>query len=599
MKPVVWAALAAVCGAFALAAPAAAADETALPAASEGTLPFAAVVKENGKTGVVNGEGKLVVPAQYDKAALSFVKEDDRAEDLASEADRKSLIEVRLDGLSGFYDRTGKMIVPPSYKNRSLWKEERLAVEENGRIGFYSRDGKEIAPPKYKKVSDFQEGMAIVQGDDGKYGFIDLAGKETVPLVYSDVRFFNEGLAAAKKDGKWGAVDAFGRVAVPFLYEETGPSFSSGLLAVKMNSKWGFVDKTGSVAIPLVYRNVKPLFREGLTAVETEDRKWGFMNDKGVMTASPRFKDVLTPFSEGLAGVLTREGKAYAEPDGCIAFSADFDRIYAFKDGVAEYRRTESSGRLSTSISIGWGWGGRWHAGPWGPWGWWPMWRFSPFFYDPWYWDDWYGYPQRDRREVRRGYLDHTGKILAGTSLDHVYPITKKGILVENDGRYGWIDRTGQYVVHTEYKDLVYIEEADLFMAKNLSGKWGLLSGDRGGETVPFLYEDMNYAGSKLFTYKDQGKWGILSAAGQAVTPAVYKKAGHFADGLIPVKKTDNTWVYLDETGKEALTFKDPAEDVTDFSNGRAGIRIKGKWALIDTKGEMITPPRFDSFTIL
>ena len=51
-------------------------------------FPFTAAVKQNGKWGAVNGEGKTVIPITYDKIALSLSDEEIRAADLASEDDR-------------------------------------------------------------------------------------------------------------------------------------------------------------------------------------------------------------------------------------------------------------------------------------------------------------------------------------------------------------------------------------------------------------------------------------------------------------------------------------------------------------------------------
>ena len=145
-------------------------------------FPFTAAVKQNGKWGAVNGEGKTVIPITYDKIALSLSDEEIRAADLASEDDRADLIEVKQKNLRGFYDRNGKRIIPVSYETRSFWKEGFLAVEgRDKRIGFYKKDGTKLTDPVYESVSDFEQGMAIVKSG-GKYGYIDKKGKEIAPL---------------------------------------------------------------------------------------------------------------------------------------------------------------------------------------------------------------------------------------------------------------------------------------------------------------------------------------------------------------------------------------------------------------------------------
>ena len=75
-------------------------------------FPFTAAVKQNGKWGAVNGEGKTVIPITYDKIALSLSDEEIRAADLASEDDRADLIEVKQKNLRGFTTETVKESSP-------------------------------------------------------------------------------------------------------------------------------------------------------------------------------------------------------------------------------------------------------------------------------------------------------------------------------------------------------------------------------------------------------------------------------------------------------------------------------------------------------
>lgn len=319
-------------------------------------FPFTAAVKQNGKWGAVNGEGKTVIPITYDKIALSLSDEEIRAADLASEDDRADLIEVKQKNLRGFYDRNGKRIIPVSYETRSFWKEGFLAVEgRDKKIGFYKKDGTKLTDPVYESVSDFEQGMAIVKSG-GKYGYIDKKGKEIAPL-YQEAHFFADGLAAVKEKNKWGVIDETGAYVIAPTYSNAGPAYSDGLLAVRDNKeKWGFIDKEGRTVIPFQYKSVHPLFHESMTAVQAENKLWGFVDNTGNVTAEPQFKAVLTPFSEGLAGVRTIDGKAYAKTDGTIAFMADYDQLYPFEKGIAEVRKGTVSKehiRRGFPISIG------------------------------------------------------------------------------------------------------------------------------------------------------------------------------------------------------------------------------------------------------
>ena len=560
-------------------------------------FPFTAAVKQNGKWGAVNGEGKTVIPITYDKIALSLSDEEIRAADLASEDDRADLIEVKQKNLRGFYDRSGKRIIPVSYETRSFWKEGFLAVEgRDKKIGFYKEDGTKLTDPVYESVSDFEQGMAIVKSG-GKYGYIDKKGKKIAPL-YQEAHFFADGLAAVKEKNKWGVIDETGAYVIAPTYSNAGPTYSDGLLAVRDNKeKWGFIDKEGQTVIPFQYKNVHPLFHESMTAVQAENKLWGFVDNTGNITAEPQFKAVLTPFSEGLAGVRTIDGKAYAKTDGTIAFMADYDQLYPFEKGIAEVRKGTVSKehiRRGFPISIGIGIG-------WGHWFYPRCYHHSHFGWGigfPLWWPD-YGYEEIiPAVEVKRGYIDNTGKVIAATSNDHVFPATENGILIYNNSRYGWVDRKGIYAAHTIYRTIIPAEDAKVLLAKDEDKKWGMLSMTDGKELAPFRYDDLKYKGNGMIAYKEDGRWGLMDTAGTPLTEPLYKSIGNAEDNRIPAKAKDG-WLYLDYAGKKAITFEKDAEDVTAFRKGRAGVKTDGKWGLIDSAGKWICPPAYDDLDIL
>lgn len=562
------------------------------PAETADTFPFAAAVKENGKWGAVGADGKVIVPIQYDAVDLSLDKKDSRDTDLASMDGRDNLIEVRSGKLYGFYDKEGRTVIPVSYEARSAWVDDALAVQtDKNHIGFYRKDRKKLADPMYSEVSDFHDGFAIVKME-GKYGYIDREG-QVIPPEYKSARYFKNGLAPVKNK-KWGVIDAKGMTIVPDTYDDTGPYYSDGLLAVKKDNKWGFIDTAGKEIVPPTYKSVHPLFAEGITAVQNDDKLWGFMDNTGKVTAAPQFKQILTPFSEGLAGVITKDGKAYARPDGTIAFHADFDRIYAFDQGLAEYQvgqpvERRSASPIGISIGWGWGWGGWHHHHPWG-WGWgWPVWG-------PWWYDDWYA-PSYVDTEVKRGYIDTTGKIIASSALDRVYPATEKGILVFNHNRFGWIGKDGQYTLHTEYRALIPDLDHDFLLARNEGKSWGLVS-FTGQALSPFAYDDLKNKGGGFIAYKQDGKWGLLSKTGAVLTKTDYDEIGEAGNGLIPARRR-GTWLYLDANGQETITLPKSVSEALPFKDSYAGVKDNGKWGIIDIHGHWTVEPTYDAFKAL
>ena len=561
------------------------------------SLPFTAAVKENGVWGAVNAAGKVVIPISYDRLGLSLRDADEQAEDLSSEEGRDDLIEAEKGGLRGFFTRAGKEVIPISYESRSIWKEGALAVRgKDKKISFYKKDGSLISGAAYDQVSDFENGMAIVKRG-ATYGYLSLNGREVKP-VYQEARFFEDGLAAVKEKGRWGVIDMTGRYVVSPTYKDTGATFEEGRLAVKnQKNLWGYIDREGQEIIAPAYKAVSPAFSEGFAAVQGESKLWGFIDTEGRVTAKPQFKAVLTPFAEGLAGVKTLDGNGYARPDGTIAFMADYDQLFPFEDGLAEIREGEVEthavrSRPPISIGIGWGWGD-WlafrhhHHHPWG-WG-----IGVPIWYP-----GWYDYETVPSITVKRGYIDKNGKVIASPANDRVFSAGEKGILLSKDGHYGWVNREGTYIAHTIYTGLLPDEEDGVLLAKDESKKWGLLSMEDGHKLLPFSYKEIRSLGSGYFGYKEEDKWGIAGKDGSRLTAPLYLAVSKAGEGLLPVK-TKNGWTFITPAGTEAFPHKDTFSDVTSFSSGLAGVKVKGKWGLIDKTGTYVMRPAYEDLDIL
>lgn len=90
------------------------------------------------------------------------------------------------------------------------------AVEQNGRFGFVNDFEQQILPAQWAWASDFHEGLAIVMDDNGKKGFINTKGELVVPCQWKDVNDFRKGVAVVTdEDGCESLIDQTGRIIIP------------------------------------------------------------------------------------------------------------------------------------------------------------------------------------------------------------------------------------------------------------------------------------------------------------------------------------------------------------------------------------------------
>ncbi len=168
---------------------------------------------ENKKVGVLDYQGKVVVPLKYD--------------DIAG------------------YDTYGP------YANEWGFVEGMTTVTLNGKIGFVNEQGVEVVAPQYDSACPFSDGMAVVGNPDVQYGAIDKTGKLVIPMQYEFLYDFKGGLAGVYIDGKYGFLDKTGKLAIPAVYDGVYESgFKTGVAAVYDNGRdypLVFIDKTGKV----------------------------------------------------------------------------------------------------------------------------------------------------------------------------------------------------------------------------------------------------------------------------------------------------------------------------------------------------------------
>ncbi len=126
---------------------------------------------------------------------------------------------------------------------------------------------------------------------------------------------------------------------------------------------------------------------------------------------------------------------------------------------------------------------------------------------------------------------------------------------------------------------------------------------ETGKQEVPFKYDTIEFVGEhEMSVTNDTNRYVVDMATGRVI----YK-----GDKSMNVKTflgDTYTWVYnkdgnykilsLDGTVTETPVMKD-ISGTGSFSHGYSPVKIKGKWGIINSKGELVVQPTYDEITIL
>jgi WG containing repeat len=284
----------------------------------------------DGKFGYINEQGKIVIPAQFSRAA-------DFSEGLAG---------VELDGKYGMIDHTGKIVIKPIYEFIYPFKNGQAKfIDFRGNHSDIDRTGKVInaatsaqnyhatptpviaetsssdrvsinstktIKPKFDYTAEeFHEGLAWVMRK-GKLGYANRQGEIVIKPQFTNNGSccngdFHEGLARVHQNGKSGYIDKKGKVVVPIAFDRVAPEFHEGVAWVVANKKLGFVDRSGKIIIPLKFdfNSISKDGRAGLT----------ICNDHYCFNPESSFKN-------GLAAVKIGQDYEYIDKTGKVIFDS-------------------------------------------------------------------------------------------------------------------------------------------------------------------------------------------------------------------------------------------------------------------------------------
>ncbi len=323
----------------------------------------------------------------------------------------------------------------------------------------------------------------------------------------------------------FGYVDRNGKVIIEPRYQ-WAEDFSEGLAAVMIDGRWGFIDSSGKTVIEPQY-SWAGSFKEK-RAVIGVDGKYGYIDQAGYLAAGSLF-DLADDFHEGLAVVKTGGKYGYIDASGNMALGPDYDWAGHFSEGLAlvltqtTYGYIDRSGAMVVELP-------------------------TPA-----------GLPLSPSQAAGNGDGEAGLDITQWQKLLSYHAFSGGMAVLEKDGKFGFIDRSGETVITTEFDSVDSFSEG--LAAVRTGRKWGFI--DTSGQTV--IDPQFEQAGSfsqKLAPVKVNGIWGYIDPSGGIAIDAKFDYAYAFAQGLAPVTVAD-TKGYIDQAGDYVWRPTGPETDLS------------------------------------
>ncbi len=440
---------------------------------------------QNGKWGVIDNKGEVVIPLSYDE----MVAIPDNSKDIF-------VAITNANYSAGSYtskvlNRQNKEILTEyknvqtiqNQKNNTIWYEKDiLQYEDNGKHGLIKFDGKKISEELYDDVYGLEgvEHIVVIQ-KDGKYGLVSSStGTVIIEPEYDEIKSldpnsYEYGFIVKNSEGNFGVFNANSKQVLEFDYREIKQVANSDYFVVRdaneANEPWPLkvIDKNGATLIASEIGNTPRLDDivsiNGRNAIFKQDNYYGLITFDGIVMIDPdkytnmKFAGselLIAKTEDGNYGLINLKGETKAEFDY-------LDMNYVKEAGIIVAEKQDfktdildSTGKVALSGII-----------------------VSDLNLDK-------GYI-RVRQDNNYKYYNFK---LEEKTPQEVMP-TNTLFLYKENGKYGYKNMAGKLVVDCKYDDALE-QNACGYSAVKKDGKWGVIKSDGNVAKEPSINLDNN-----------------------------------------------------------------------------------------------------------
>lgn len=500
------------------------------------------------KIGLIDTWGNEVIQPVYESVSLKK---------------RGGLFVVSKDGKEGLVDSTGKILLPADNKDIGEFYDGIAKVEKtSGMYGVINTKGKFLLPADYTEISFLYSNEGFYARKDGKYAVYNkdmkviipadtakrvLVNKKSIAFVFSDFVKVYDTNGKLKKTIAQENVDIYGTsffsnddsVRVPYfkvisLYNILTKSrqklnisdvsdFNEEGIFIGKNGKYSFYDYTGKKPYNRTFENIVN-FSEGICGLQESAYSYPYLADKSLNKISDLSTVFYGPYSEGLAMSKSQYGGTvyYLDKKGKTQFS-----VYASEGGACQNGRIKIKNSGNKYFFVD-------RSGK----------EINSDKYDD--LGDFYDGLAGFKLNNKCGYIDTSGNRVIQPVYDEVSNFSKGVAMVKLNNEYYQIDNKRRALNTDKYSGAADPANGTFPVKKELN--WGLID-NKGNTLVDFKYEEVRPMVENLIWAKKDKKWGLLNTSGNSVTSFEYDGATDFENGYSKVLK-DGKIGLIDKTGK-------------------------------------------------
>jgi hypothetical protein len=556
------------------------------------------IFEDNGKVGLKNDSGKILIPAKYE--ALGWSHGDFSVLNNATG--------YRSNGKWGLISLANQILTKAEFEEISPAEASLLIVRKKSpatlriTVGAISPLGKEVIPFQYDdiKLSSLRAIVFSKVDTQYKYGLIDLENKVLIPQHFKNILSLGSLRYAVENfDSKWALFTESGKQITNFTMDSILP-FQKQYAVFYAGSRQGLLDRDGGIKIEPKHQEIK--IKDDGSVYVRQPATWLFLDGQNKLHQKVQ-ADSISEVSKNLLKVNASGNIQLTDYHLKQISTTKIHSLESFINGKAIFSVDDRYGVIRNDGVV----------------------VIEPKYTNLRSDNDYFASNIRQGGKDQWILLDSTGKSLHAKTYDNILPYNGKVFPVINRKFWGALAPSGKEILSCTYDSILQqlddnivvkfhgqygiVNQAERWLVAPRSKKILLIAEDRFLEFTPkttylksfdnsiiyFSENKLELQGTHLLEYLPSGTiWeiGMDGVIGdRKILPDMVEKIYPETEGLRGIKK-NGQYGFIDSQGR--LRIANRYDAIRPFSEQLAAMMIRGKWGFIGHDDKIAVQPSYD-----
>lgn len=255
--------------------------------------------------------------------------------------------EFRQNGKYGIIDEFGNIIIEAQYDLLAPFSDGLACFKKNRKWGYINKRNEVVIEPQFESCLFFNDGYAKFE-KDRKYGLIDTTGKIIIPPKYEACAYDSEGLFRCRLEDTIFFYDDKLNLVNQIALENYQSGFNN-LIKIKQADKFGLIKSNGEIVLEPKYDEITDYSE---FSILKQNGRYGIINKEGKIVTNPIFESIYYDRTPGIS--VFGLGKKYGLIDkmGNILVDPIFDMLGSFSEGFAGFVKYTDCGILQGYVKV-------------------------------------------------------------------------------------------------------------------------------------------------------------------------------------------------------------------------------------------------------